>query len=105
MTSPHIDVVIGDIRKHADRVGEVAARVYEARSAANQVSMDKDAYGVLCSPLITSIISLLEVGGIAAITSSAEAVESTADALRDTASAMDTTDDDAAKTLWRAAGE
>ncbi|HWH01961.1 MAG TPA: type VII secretion target [Pilimelia sp.] len=91
-----IDIVVDGLRRHADRVDEVAAEIYHARSVAGQVSMQSEAYGRLCSPILTPVLGTLEGGGIAAMTAAAWGVEGTSGALRVMASSLDLVDQIAA---------
>jgi hypothetical protein len=87
-----IRIVTDGLRKHAGRVEGVSQELDVARSAAAQVSMQGEAYGVLCSPVLVPILGALEAAGIAAISAAAVAVDATAMALRTTASGLDAAD-------------
>jgi hypothetical protein len=88
-----VDVVVSQIRAHAGRVEDVADHVDTARSAASQVSMAGEAYGMLCSPLLVPILGALEGAGIAGISAGAAAVDGTAMALRTMATSLEVVDD------------
>ena len=94
-----VDVMVSEIRAHAGRVEEVGNHIDTARSAAGQVSMNAEAYGVLCSPLLVPILGLLEGAGIAGIAASAAAVDGTALALRAMASSYELVDEIAANSI------
>jgi hypothetical protein len=88
-----IDVVVSQIRAHAGRVEDVGSDVDTAQSAASQVSMTSEAYGMLCSPLLVPILGALEGAGIAGIAASAKAVDGTALALRAMANSLEVVDE------------
>jgi hypothetical protein len=87
-----IDVITDGIRTHAGRVDAVADMIYDARSAAGEVSLRGEAYGLLCSPIIVPILGTLEMAGLASIAASGVAVAATADALRAMAGSLDIVD-------------
>jgi hypothetical protein len=87
-----IDVVVSEIRAHADRVEDVGANVDTARSAAGQVSMTAEAYGRLCGPQLAPVLGSLEAAGIAGIGSCGFALEATATALRTMANSLEVVD-------------
>jgi hypothetical protein len=45
-----MEVVLGELTTHAGHLGDIEGRLGTALSAARQVSMDNDAYGVLGQP-------------------------------------------------------
>jgi hypothetical protein len=88
-----IAVVTEGLRKHAARVEAVGEDIYDARSAAGQVSMQSEAYGQLCSPILVPVLGLLESAGIASMTVGALAVQATGGAVRAMAASLDIVDD------------
>jgi Excreted virulence factor EspC, type VII ESX diderm len=92
MMMAEIDVAISELRAHASRVEEVAGRVDVARGAAGQVSMQAEAYGYLCSPLLVPVLGALEEAGMAGIAGSASALDATAMALRTMANSLEAVD-------------
>ncbi|MEV4317773.1 type VII secretion target [Actinocrispum sp. NPDC049592] len=50
MTGENMEVVLGELTTHAGHLAEIESRLGTALSAARQVSMDNDAYGVLGQP-------------------------------------------------------
>mgnify|MGYP002624138253 CR=1 FL=1 len=98
-----IDIITDGLRAHARRVEEVGDQISNARSAAGQVSMQADAYGVLCSPILVPVLGLLEGAGILAMTAAASAMDATGGALRAMATSLDVVDEIAARRV-RGAG-
>lgn len=99
-----IDIVTDGLRRHAGRVEAVGDEIANARSAAGQVSLQAEAYGQLCSPILVPIIGALEGAGIVAMTAAASAVDATGGALRAMATSLDIVDEIAAG-LVRKAGQ
>jgi hypothetical protein len=50
VTGENMEVVLGELTTHAGHLGDIESRLNTALSAARQVSMDNDAYGVLGQP-------------------------------------------------------
>lgn len=92
-----IDIVTEGLRRHAGRVEEVGDQVSNARSAAGQVSMQADAYGLLCSPILVPVLGVLEGAGILAMTAAASALDATGGALRALATSLDVVDEIASR--------
>jgi hypothetical protein len=99
-----LDVVISEIQAHAGRVENVSGDVDTARSAASQVSMSGEAYGILCSPLLVPLLGALEEAGVAGIAASASAVDGTALALRTMAKSLDVVDEIASNRISGSGG-
>jgi hypothetical protein len=99
-----IEIVTEGLRRHAGRVEAVGDEVTNARSAASQVSLQGEAYGQLCSPILVPILGVLEGAGIVAMTAAASAVDATGGALRAMATSLDIVDE-IASGLVRGAGQ
>lgn len=94
-----IDVVTDGIRRHAGRIEAIGDDITTARAAAGQVSMNSEAYGKLCSPILVPVLAVLETAGIAAMTVGAGAVDMTAGALRTMATSLDVVDEIASRRM------
>ena len=92
------EVLTGELRSHAGRVDGLVDRLRTAADAANQVTMNNDAFGVICQPF-AALLQPFEELGSRAVAQSAEAVTDTASKVRDTATAYDTTDNAEATTF------
>lgn len=57
-----------DLNTHAQSIRQVADMLGQALSAAQQISLDTGAYGVLCGPLFVPPVQLAERAGVAALT-------------------------------------
>lgn len=99
-----LDIDTDEVRRHADKLEIVRDRVDDARGAAGQVSMEGEAYGILCSPFLVPVLASLEQPAIAAMLSAATALDGTAGSLRAMATALDAVDRSAAGAI-RKAGE
>lgn len=97
-----IDIVTEGLRRHAGRVEGVGDEIANARSAAGQVSLQGEAYGQLCSPILVPILGVLEGAGIVAMTAAASAVDATGGALRVMATSLDIVDEIASGLVRRA---
>ncbi|WP_017973419.1 type VII secretion target [Actinopolyspora halophila] len=82
-----------EVRAHAKRLQDVTDQIGTAQDAAGQVSLNgADAYGMLCSPILTPLIGSIEVQGMAAIGTANAAVEATATGVDVAAKAYDEVD-------------
>ncbi|NHD19008.1 MULTISPECIES: type VII secretion target [Actinopolyspora] len=82
-----------EVRAHAKRLQGVTDQIGTAQDAAGQVSLNgSDAYGVLCSPILTPLIGAIEVQAMTAIGTANAAVEATATGLEGAATAYDEVD-------------
>ena len=86
------------VRRHAATVDAIAADVEQARSAAGQVTMDTQAYGMLCQFLPGLLMPVFAVA-VTTLDGSADGLHGTAADLRVTADRMDGTDQAAATRL------
>jgi hypothetical protein len=89
------------VRQHAATVDVIAADVEQARSAAGEVTMDTQAYGMLCQFLPGLLMPVFAVAGTS-LGGSADALHETAADLRVTAGQMDSTDQGSARRVTAA---
>lgn len=81
-----------DLHTHASKVDGVADRIGTAVEAAQQVTLDNDAYGILCRPFAW-MLDPVEKHGIDTLKKAVEAMRETAENLRATAADYQSTDD------------
>lgn len=87
------DVNTEEMRSHAQSLRDVAATVGKGKDAAGEVSLNgTDAYGILCSPILTPLIGAIEIQGLATIGTAQAAVDATAGAIDGAASTYDEID-------------
>ena len=79
------------VRRHAGEVGQVAEAMQTAQSAVHEVSMDSQAYGVLCQFLPALLSPVFDLG-VDALRGSVEALHETAAGLRGAAADTAATD-------------
>jgi hypothetical protein len=91
MTTGAVQFPAGSVRQHAAGVDAIAADVEQARNAAGHVTMDTQAYGVLCQFLPALLMPVFAVAATS-LDGSADALRETAAGLRATADEMDGTD-------------
>lgn len=90
MADGGIGVHTGEMRAHAQHLQAVTDQIGVAQDAAGQASLNgTDAYGILCSPILTPLIGAVEVAGMSAIAASNGAVEATAIGIEGMAEAYD----------------
>jgi|GEM_PF-6457037 len=87
-----VNVVVEDIRQHASTVDGVVGQLDNAVAASQQVSLDNDAYGILCRPFAW-MLDPVEQHGIDTLKKAVEAMRETAENLRATAADYQSTDD------------
>jgi hypothetical protein len=80
------------LRDHARHLDTVAALVDEAVEAAEAVSADESAFGLLVGPMLTPWVNQVEQGGVDATRHAAESVRATAKSVRDTAAQYEQAD-------------
>ncbi|UVS81768.1 ESX-1 secretion-associated protein [Actinokineospora sp. UTMC 2448] len=84
------DVHTDAMRAHAGRLDGISGQLATAQDAASQVSLNgTDAYGILCSPILTPLIGAIEVLGMGAIATTQGAVGATAGGVRAMADSYD----------------
>src|SRR5688572_6258580 len=77
------DVLTSELDTHAHTVDGLAERLQEAVAAAQQVTMDNSAYGVICQPFAL-MLDPFEQMGVQALQAAQASVADTAAGLRDT---------------------
>lgn len=78
------------MRDHAGRLDGIGVQLATAQDAAGQISLNgTDAYGILCSPILTPLIGAIEVLGMGAIATTQGAVGATALGVRGMAESYD----------------
>ncbi|GAB2686444.1 hypothetical protein GCM10027271_56430 [Saccharopolyspora gloriosae] len=92
------EVVSEDLRAHASHLDALTDRLGTALSAAQEVSMSDEAYGLLCS-FLPPIVNPTEEEGVNALKAAREGVEVTAENIRTTAKEYDANDDDNAESF------
>lgn len=92
------EVVSEDLRAHASHLDALTDRLDTALSAAQEVSMSDEAYGLLCS-FLPPIVNPMEEEGMDALKAAREGVEVTAENIRTTAKEYDSNDDDNAESF------
>jgi hypothetical protein len=80
------------VERHAGSVDQVAEAMETARSAVRDVTMDHDAYGMLCQ-FVPGVLSPVFEAGVDALHGSVDALHETAARLRSTAASMTATDE------------
>jgi hypothetical protein len=85
-------VTPADLHTHAGTLDGIAATLGEAVSAAQQVSVGVEAYGMIAGPLFVPIVLAVSAPGLAALAQAQSAVTAAADGIRTTASHYDTTE-------------
>lgn len=95
------EVLTDELGTHAGKVDGLAQRLRTAVQAAQQVSMDNSAYGVICQPFAL-LLDPFEQMGVQALQTAQESVEDTAGKVRDavqTYEGQDQTSGQALKTI------
>jgi hypothetical protein len=85
------DVLTSELQTHATRVDALADRLRTAADAANQVTMNDSAYGVICQPF-AMLLQPFEEMGVNALNQAVTTVQESAGSVRDTARTYDTTE-------------
>jgi hypothetical protein len=98
------DVLTEELRTHAGKVDGFADRLRTAADAANQVTMNNEAFGVICQPF-AMLLQPFEEMGANAVSQAVETVTDTAGKLRDTGGSYDTTEQAEAQRFTSIEGE
>lgn len=77
-------VLVDELDAHARKVDGFAERLRAAADAARQVTMNDDAYGVICQPF-AALLQPFEEMGVNALAKGVEAITDTAQRVRETA--------------------
>lgn len=76
---------------HAGKIDGFVERFLTARDAANQVTMNNEAFGVICQPFAL-LLQPFEENGVSALEQGSDALTDTARKVRDTATSYTGTD-------------
>jgi uncharacterized protein YukE len=85
------EVLTGELTAHAGKVDGLTDRMRTAVDAANTVTMNNDAYGVVCQPFAL-LLQPFEELGVRTLRQAADALTDSAKKVRDTATSYTTTD-------------
>src|SRR4051794_13621867 len=88
-----------ELRTHAEKVRNVSSTLNQALSAAQQVTLGVQAYGMICGPLFVPIVLAVSTPGIVTLGLSAQAMGTVADGITQTATSYQQQDQNAAKGL------
>jgi excreted virulence factor EspC (type VII ESX diderm) len=86
------DVLPDELRGHASRLDALGERLGTALSAANQVNLGNQAYGVICQFFVPIVHSVSDPG-VEALRQASTAMGTSAKGVRDTAVAYDRTEE------------
>ncbi|KAA2265094.1 hypothetical protein F0L68_05385 [Solihabitans fulvus] len=92
MTDGGYQVSTGQLQSHATSVQQVAATLGQALSAAQQVALSTQAYGMICGPLFVPIVMAVSAPGVAALQLAQQSINSVADEVKNTAAHYETVD-------------
>jgi hypothetical protein len=70
------------MREHASRLDHLAEQIGPAVDAARGVTLQADAYGMLCAPLLLPILGSLESSALDTVSAGRDALSTTAHAVR-----------------------
>ncbi|MEU5851108.1 ESX-1 secretion-associated protein [Saccharopolyspora shandongensis] len=87
-----MNVVIENLRSHASKVDGVVDQLNVAVDASQQVTMNNDAYGILCQPFAL-MLQPVEQYGVETLQKAVEAMQDTAENVRGAAEDYQSTDD------------
>jgi uncharacterized protein YukE len=93
------EVRTSELATHAKAVDQVASTLGEALSAAEQVTMGVQAYGLICGPLFVPMVLAVSTPGLVTLGLAKQAMSSVSEAVRKTATSYDNVDHAHAKTL------
>jgi uncharacterized protein YukE len=85
------EVLAGELETHASKVDGYSERMRTAVDAARQVTMNNEAYGVICQPF-AMLLQPFEELGVRALEQAAETIADTARKVRDSATSYTGTD-------------
>lgn len=91
------EVLTDELAAHASKIDGLTSRLRTAVDAANTVTMDNSAYGVVCQPFALMLQPFEELG-VRTLREGAEALTDTAGKVRDTARSYEQTDTAEART-------
>jgi hypothetical protein len=85
------EVLTDELSTHAGKVDGLTDRMHTAVDAANTVTMNNDAYGVVCQPFAL-LLQPFEDWGVRTLRQAADTLADSAKKVRDTAQTYTTTD-------------
>ncbi|GAB2965139.1 hypothetical protein LWP59_23450 [Amycolatopsis acidiphila] len=88
-----------DLTTHAKAVDQVSATLADALSAAEQVTVGVQAYGLICGPLFVPMVLAVSAPGLVTLGLAKQAMGSVSKAVTNAAKAYDTVDQAHAKAL------
>jgi uncharacterized protein YukE len=88
-----------ELATHAEKVRRVASQLNQALSAAEQVTMGVQAYGMICGPLFVPIVLAVSTPGLVTLGLSAQAMGTVADGVTQTATSYQQHDQSGAGTM------
>jgi uncharacterized protein YukE len=89
-----MNVVTENLRAHSSKVDGVVDQLNTALDASQQVTMNNEAYGILCQPF-AMMLQPVEMYGVQALQKAVSALEGIAENVRGTAEDYQAMDDDA----------
>lgn len=92
------DVLTGELGAHAGRLDALTERLRTAVDAASQVTMNNEAYGVVCQPF-AMLLQPFEQMGVNALRQGTETLSENVRKVKDTVTRYDTTDSGEAATF------
>lgn len=92
-------VSTADLRTHVAAVQQVASTLGEAMSAAQQVTLGVQAYGMICGPLFVPIVMAVSAPGLVTLKLAQDAVNTIATNIQQTAQNYETTEHGNASSL------
>ncbi|MFF1607763.1 type VII secretion target [Amycolatopsis sp. NPDC058278] len=99
MTGEGYQVHPDELAKHAKAVDQVSRTLGQALSAAEQVTMGVEAYGLICGPLFVPMVLTVSAPGLLALGAAKEAMGSVSEAVDQAAEKYRTAEQAHAKTL------
>ncbi|SFP32605.1 Excreted virulence factor EspC, type VII ESX diderm [Amycolatopsis arida] len=97
------EILEDELRTHAGKVEGLAERLRTAVQAAQQVTMDNSAYGVICQPFAL-LLDPFEQMGVRVLRQGAESVGDGAGKVRDAATEYAAREDDTAAAITKTGG-
>jgi uncharacterized protein YukE len=88
-----------ELATHAKAVDQVAQTLGQALSAAEQVTVGVQAYGLICGPLFVPMVLAVSAPGLVTLGLSKQAVSSVSEAVNKASTAYQTAEENHAKTL------
>jgi hypothetical protein len=101
MSDGGFEVLDEELGKHENKVRGFADRMKTAAGAAQQVTMDNSAYGVICQPFAL-LLDPFEQMGVRALQEAVDSINGSADKVRDAAKAYRQQDDSSVDAIKKA---